>query len=229
VLGINVVAFLVVEKGANTDIGKLFTLETGGVVIGRNSPDNTPDVLINDDYVSRKHAEVKRVGDDFMLCDLNSRNGTEIDGRRIEPGKLHKLKRDSVIGLAIISGEARVTLRFKPSGETLPADSFEASYNREEIAWLRIDDKSKEVWIDGKSVPFSKKEYMFIWLLYCRAGKVCSRDEIISAVWPEAKDPGGISDAVIDQLIHRIRQKIEPEPSKPRRLRSKKTFGYILV
>jgi len=222
-------AFLVIEKGANADIGKLFVLEAGGSVIGRNSPDSNPDVLINDDYVSRKHAEVKQVGDDFMLCDLNSKNGTEIDGRRIESSKLFKLKHDSVIGLAIISGEARVTLRFKQSGETLPDDSLEASGDRKKIAWLRIDDKSKEVWIDGKPVAFSKKEYTFMWLLYRKAGQVCSRDEIIPAVWLEAKDPGGISDAMVDQLVHRIRQKIEPEPSKPRRLQSKKTFGYILV
>jgi len=222
-------AFLVIEKGTNADIGKFFILGASSAVIGRDSPDANPDIVINDDYVSRKHAEVKQVGDDFMLCDLGSKNGTEIDGRKIEPGKLFKLASDSVIGLAIVSGKARVTLRFKQSGETLPANGLEASCDRKEIAWLRIDDKSKEVWVDGKPVAFSKKEYTFIWLLYCRAGKVCSRDEIIPAVWPEARDPGGISDAMVDQLIHRIRQKIEPEPSKPRRLRSKKTFGYILV
>lgn len=131
--------------------------------------------------------------------------------------------------MAIVSGEARVTLRFKQSGETLPAISLEASCDRKEIAWLRIDDERKEVWIDGKLVAFSKKEYTFIWLLYSRAGEVCSRDEIIPAVWPDAKDLGGVSEAMVDQLVHRIREKIEPEPSKPRRIRSKKTFGYILV
>jgi pSer/pThr/pTyr-binding forkhead associated (FHA) protein len=222
-------AFLVIEKGTSADNGKLFVLGAGSAVIGRDSPDSNADIVINDDYVSRKHAEVKQIGDDFVLCDLGSKNGTEIDGRRIEPGKLFKLTRDSVIGLAIVSGEARVTLRFKQSGETLPANSLEASCDRKEIAWLRIDDERKEVWIDGKPVTFSKKEYTFIWLLYCSAGKVCSRDEIIPAVWPDAKDLGGVSDAMVDQLVHRIREKIEPEPLKPRRIRSKKTFGYILV
>jgi DNA-binding response OmpR family regulator len=48
-------------------------------------------------------------------------------------------------------------------------------------------------------------------------------------VWPESKDPSAISDATIDQLIHRLREKVEPEPARPSRIISKKAFGYMLV
>ncbi len=65
--------------------------------------------------------------------------------------------------------------------------------------------------------------------LYKNAGNICSRDEIIEAAWPESKDPSAISDATIDQLIHRLREKVEPEPAKPSRIISKKAFGYMLV
>jgi DNA-binding response OmpR family regulator len=66
-------------------------------------------------------------------------------------------------------------------------------------------------------------------LLYLRAGQVCSRDDMIKAVWPEVLDPGAISDANIDQLVRRVRLKIEPDPSNPARLVLKKAFGYMLV
>ena len=74
-----------------------------------------------------------------------------------------------------------------------------------------------------------------VWLGFFRdvflrsnAGQVCSRDEIIKAVWPESQDPAAISDATVDQLIHRLREKVEPEPARPARIISKVGFGYML-
>jgi len=83
--------------------------------------------------------------------------------------------------------------------------------------------------IDGEEKNLSKKEYELLLFLYKNAGNVCSRDEIIEAVWPESKDHSAISDATIDQLIHRLRLRVEPEPANPSRIISKKAFGYILV
>jgi DNA-binding response OmpR family regulator len=83
--------------------------------------------------------------------------------------------------------------------------------------------------IDGKEKELSKKEYGLLLFLYRNAGNVCARDEIIEAVWPESRDHSAISDATIDQLIHRLRVKVEPEPANPSRIISKKAFGYMLV
>ena len=97
------------------------------------------------------------------------------------------------------------------------------------VSWLKIDEKKKEIWVDGRQVRLSRKEYDLIVFLSSNAGKICSRDEIISSVWPESKDPAAISDATIDQLIHRLREKVEPKPARPVRIISKKAFGYMLV
>jgi DNA-binding winged helix-turn-helix (wHTH) protein len=43
--------------------------------------------------------------------------------------------------------------------------------------------------------------------LYDRAGRVCSRDEIVGAVWPEAVE-GAVSDQAIDALVRRLRERI---------------------
>ena len=34
--------------------------------------------------VSRRHAEVRRIGDGYSLVDLGSTNGTEVNGQRIQ-------------------------------------------------------------------------------------------------------------------------------------------------
>jgi hypothetical protein len=221
-------AFVIVEKGNSEDVGKVFQLSKDTVVIGRVAPEADPHIKIIDDYVSRHHAEICYHQGCFMLRDFGSTNGTEIDGQRIEPDKLHQLKHDSAIGLGIVQGKARVMLRFKESHITTRAAAGEVDESRT-VSWLRIDEEKKEVWVDDKLLSLSRKEYDLLSFLNQRAGKVCSKDEIISGVWPEVKDPGGISDATVDQLIYRLRGKIESDLSKPQRIISKKGFGYMLV
>jgi len=97
------------------------------------------------------------------------------------------------------------------------------------LTWLRIDERLGEVWIDGHQVRLPKKEYELVVCLQKRAGKVCTREELISEVWPEVCDASGVSDAAVDQLIHRLRLKIEVDPSQPKRLISRRGYGYMLV
>ena len=222
-------AFVIIEKGSEEDTDKVFPLGQSGVLIGRPTQDSTPDISIHDDYVSRCHAEISYHQGCFTLRDAGSRNGTEIDGRRIEPGKFYPLRHDSAIGLGIVEGRARVVLRLKESDDTALALVQAETSEVTPVNWLKIDEERKEVLVDGKLLPLSRKEYCLVLLLCRKARRVCSRDEIIAEVWPEAKDPGAVSDATIDQLVHRLREKIEPEPSRPMRIISKKGFGYMLT
>ena len=48
--------------------------------IGRG-PDN--DVVISDLSVSRHHAELRRTGDAYQIVDLDSHNGTFVNGQRV--------------------------------------------------------------------------------------------------------------------------------------------------
>ena len=60
--------------------GRAFSVGDRPVVIGR-SPD--VDVVINDSNVSRRHAEVWRTGEGVAVRDLQSTNGTFVNGHRI--------------------------------------------------------------------------------------------------------------------------------------------------
>jgi len=55
------------------------------VAVGR---DETADVTIRDNTLSRRHFLIWREGDSFLIKDLNSQNGTWVDGQRARGTKL---------------------------------------------------------------------------------------------------------------------------------------------
>jgi hypothetical protein len=65
--------------------GSRVRVETEPVLIGR-MPECQ--VVLSDPNVSRRHAEVLRVDEDFMVRDLGSTNGTRINGSPIKEGYL---------------------------------------------------------------------------------------------------------------------------------------------
>lgn len=71
-------AFVIVIAGPHT--GKMFKLERGETVMGR-SPKT--DLQLQDVGVSRSHARITRMGDQVFVEDLQSANGTFLNGERI--------------------------------------------------------------------------------------------------------------------------------------------------
>ena len=62
------------------DDGRSFSVGDQPLVIGR-SPD--VDIVINDSNVSRRHAEIWRTGEGVAVRDLQSTNGTYVNGHRV--------------------------------------------------------------------------------------------------------------------------------------------------
>ena len=226
-------ALVIVKRGNAEDVGKIFTLSNPVAVVGRRTLQNKPDIELNDDAISRRHIEILLRDDKYWVKDLGSTNGTMLNDDRIIAGNLYELKHNCKIGLGVEGTSARIVLVFKESEDTniIYGKGPQASKpgTAPKVLWLEIDEGKKEAVVDGKQKKLSKKEYELILFLYKNAGNICSRDEIIEAVWPERKDTSAISDATIDQLIHRLREKVEPEPARPSRIVSKKAFGYMLV
>jgi pSer/pThr/pTyr-binding forkhead associated (FHA) protein len=69
---------LVVRQGPIP--GQIFELNKPVITIGR---DITNDFVINDAEVSRKHARLTLEGERYTIEDLNSTNGTYVDGQRL--------------------------------------------------------------------------------------------------------------------------------------------------
>ncbi len=57
-----------------------FSFEKSVVTIGRSS-DN--DIVVENLAVSRKHAKIEKVGETFVLSDMQSANGTFVNGERV--------------------------------------------------------------------------------------------------------------------------------------------------
>lgn len=74
---------LVVVRGPNA--GSRFLVDREGTSIGRH-PDSH--VFLDDVTVSRRHATVDRRGDDLVVRDLGSLNGTYVNGERVEERRL---------------------------------------------------------------------------------------------------------------------------------------------
>jgi two-component system, OmpR family, response regulator QseB len=221
-------AYLVVEKNSSGESGKTFTLGKDVVVLGRATPGGSADIVLHDDYVSKKHAEIRCEGNHFAVIDTNSKNGTQVEGRKIQPGIAHSLKHNSTIGIGIVSGRPRIVLRFKESDDT-KVEEPEQQDQAGASSWIKVDEDRGEIWVEDTLLALSRKEYELMLLLYKNSDRICSRDMIIAAVWPEVEDPGAVSDATIDQMIYRLRKRIETDRNNPRRIVSKKGFGFILV
>ena len=71
-----------VVKNLETGRSFEFELTRDETHVGRAADSN--DVVLDDGQVSRRHASIRRNGQEFMLIDLNSANGTFINGQRVK-------------------------------------------------------------------------------------------------------------------------------------------------
>ena len=80
----------------------------------------------------------------------------------------------------------------------------------------------------GKAVlsdSLTSSEFRLLRYLLQNQERVVERDEIISIVWAGVKSTAGITDQAVDQLIFRLRRKIEDDPNNPRHLQTVKGRG----
>lgn len=195
-------------------------LSTDAMLIGRPSkkPDAIqPDIeIIGDDYISRgeNQTEIHYSLSDgcYMIRDNGSTNGTFINGELLEKDKFYHLKDNDLIGLAQVEGKIRVVFRFRESEKTLGPWDVERWGKLPQETGLAINLKARRVFVNGKEVSLTKKEFQVMEVLYDNRGKVCTKEDIAFWVWGRE----GASDELIAKHISRLRKQIEPDSSKPR-------------
>jgi DNA-binding response OmpR family regulator len=103
----------------------------------------------------------------------------------------------------------------------------EATVRVDELPLLIVDERSGEIWVNRSPVSLSPKEQALFDLLYRNAGRVCSKQEIAQAVWPEYQ--AEVYDYQIESLIKRLREKLEPDPRRPALILTVRGQGYKLI
>ncbi len=88
---------------------------------------------------------------------------------------------------------------------------------------LEIDDTRREVLLDGEPIDLKPKEYDLLLYLLQHKGQMLSRKLILERVW--GWDYFGDS-RTVDVHIRWLREKIEQDPSKPKRIITVRSAGY---
>jgi DNA-binding response OmpR family regulator len=88
---------------------------------------------------------------------------------------------------------------------------------------LTIDAATREVRRNGAQLKLTAKEFDLLWFLVSHPRRVFSREQLMDRVWgyTSALDTGTVT-----VHIRRLREKIEDDPSQPRRLETVWGVGY---
>lgn len=103
-------------------------------------------------------------------------------------------------------------------------DYLPALYRKE----LRVDADRKKVWVSGQDVALREEEFNLLAFLYERQSQACSEEEIAANVNLESYETGVSGKEAIPQIVKRIREVIEPNPSRPYYLKTIDGTGYRL-
>jgi DNA-binding response OmpR family regulator len=192
------------------------------ISIGR---DQQNDIVVNHPLASRRHAVLERDEQGYAIRDLQSTNGTYVNGEVIPD--MHRLHSQDMIivgntEIVFIDPDAtqkgELPFMFAPQATQRPVISD---------GDIVIDDDTKSVLIHGEALtpPLTVKEFQLLLLLYRNQGRVVNKEEIANGVWDyEVYDFNAI-----DALIYRVRQRIEQDPAMPKYLVTVRGFGYKLI
>jgi hypothetical protein len=123
---------------------RTFELLPATALIGR---DERCDVVLASEHSSARHAEIRWRANGWDVRDLGSRNGTSLDGVRLEPGVLVPLAAGAVLQFAVPEEQWRVEAMFTPEtclfdpatgARELPVDGRlgALSFDLDQGAWL---------------------------------------------------------------------------------------------
>lgn len=110
---------------------------------------------------------------------------------------------------------ARINAR---CGESVSADKTATPVIHHRV---KIDREAFAVYLDGNLVPFSRKEFELLYLLYSHPERVFTREEIFRKVWNRGDDE---KDRTIDVHILRLRRKLGATT-----IQTQKGIGYRFV
>lgn len=167
-------------------------------------------IVITSKRVSREHARIYREGWRVIVTDMGSTNGTFLNEERImEAMQLRDGDQITIGDVQFTFHDPDITHQDNPFPE------------------LDVDITAGTVRVNRQLVNLAPKEFDLLVYLYERRGEVCPKDGIGTAVWPEYQE--GVFDYQIENLVRRLRTKLETDPANPQLLLTMRGRGYKLL
>lgn len=89
---------------------------------------------------------------------------------------------------------------------------------------LVIDLSRREVWFNDEPISLTPTEFRFLSCFAAHEGQVLSHDQIMMHVWGTRH---ACTRDSIKLYVYQLRQKLEPNPSTPRRIVTRRGEGYL--
>ena len=164
------------------------------------------DIVIPVRQISRQHLRFRILGGSCLVEDMNSKNGTWVNGyrllgvRELEDGDEIRIAKDIRLRFVGSGATAPTTTRSLP--EIIPSAAMTGTR-------MRLDPETRQVFISDVAVdpPLSLPQYRLLEILFASQGGVCTRNDVVEAVWPDAMG-AGVSEQAIDALVRRLRDRL---------------------
>ncbi|MFW5713046.1 MAG: FHA domain-containing protein [Brevefilum sp.] len=165
------------------------------LILGR---DSDCDIIIPLRQVSRHNTRIYLSPDGAIVEDLDSKNGTYVNGQIVqEPVTLtdgDELQISFAQHFIYLSSDA-----------TMPLEGLLLEMHTRR---LQMDIAARRVWVAGQELdpPLSASQFNMLQVLYEQTGEVVTRPEIIEAVWGKAAE--GVTEQALDALVRRLRDRL---------------------
>ena len=193
------------------------------MVLGR---DESCDIVIPVRQISRQHVKIRLDGGACVIEDMRSKNGTWVNGyrltgmRQLEDGDEIRIAKDIRLRFVGSGATAPSTTRVLP--DVIPSSAMTGLR-------MRLDPESREVVIRDQTIdpPLSLPQYRLLEILFASQGGVCSRSDVMDAVWPDAMGMG-VSEQAIDALVRRLRDRLAEIDSEHQYIVTVRGHGFRL-
>ena len=170
------------------------------VIVGRET---SCDIVIPNRQVSRQHVVLTPTQSGIYLEDLNSKNGTHLNGQLVTDK--HLLHDGDVIQVAFAQ-----EFVFVSADSTLPLGEVTAVLPEIETSRrLRLQKTSRRVWVGETEIipPLSVAQFRLLEILYEQEGRVVPKQSLTMGIWGE-QGALEVSNQALDALIRRLRDRL---------------------
>ncbi|RJQ27421.1 hypothetical protein C4577_01150 [Candidatus Parcubacteria bacterium] len=160
----------------------------------------------------------KTIGEAISLRDRHSRDklGIAMTNNETEQKRNDNNVYLENVGL-IIEGEIAIPL----------LEEYVKNVSVETAGQITYKAETNEIFKGNEEITdnLSPSEFRLLRFLIQNAGRVCEKEEVITNVWKDTKTQEGVTDQALDQIIYRLRKKIEEDPNTPVHLQTIKGRG----